>query len=283
MTVALLGCGDDAPSVGVKCGAGTHLENGECVVDTSDGTNASAKTDVTSGSADAKITADSVLFRAIVTDGFTNKRIKGGEFCVLEPKQSGENCATTDANGSTTWHWFSPTKSNYTGQFKHPAYRSMLYLGHWDDDVANFYKPELNSTGMITMNFVAFTTPVMNSWLKTGSVIAEKGLGHIFVRVTRSSPSVAVDGITANLSDGSGTVVYWGADGQTLNSKLTASSATGHVIIANVAPGTHTLNIKHDTLGCDNGFTWLVETPNQHTVPVQADTVTRIGVICSTK
>jgi hypothetical protein len=285
MTVALLGCGDDGSSTSVTCGSGTHLENGECVADAPDGSNASDKTDVTGngGGTDTKIADRSILFRAIVTDGYTNKRIKGGEFCVLEPKQSGENCATTDADGMATWRWLSPSKSNFTSQFKHQGYTTMLYLGRWDDQVAAFYKPELNTTGMISNNFIAFTTPIMNGWLGTGAITPKKGAGHIFVRVTGSGAGIAVDGITASLSDSSGTVVYWGSDGQTLNSKLTASSATGHFIIANVAPGTYTLNIKHDTLSCDNGFTWLVETPNQHKVPVQADTVTRAAVICSTK
>jgi hypothetical protein len=34
---------------------------------------------------------------------------------------------------------------------------------------------------------------------------------------------------------------------------------------------------------CDNGFIWKIETPNQFTVPVEADTVTRAGIACHAK
>ena len=73
MTVALLGCGDDGSSTSVTCGSGTHLENGECVADAPDGSNASDKTDVTGsgGGTDTKTDDGSILFRAIVTDGYT--------------------------------------------------------------------------------------------------------------------------------------------------------------------------------------------------------------------
>ena len=85
--------------------------------------------------------------------------------------------------------------------------------------------------------------------------------------------------MTANLSDGSGTVVYWGSESTTLDPDLTASSTTGSIVVANLAPGTYTLNIEHDTLVCDNDRAWPVDAPNVYTVPVEADTVTYITCI----
>lgn len=156
----------------------------------------------------------------------------------------------------------------------------MLYMGRWNDTVADFFAEELETEGKITTNFVAFTTPVMNNWLAGGGITPESGLGHIFIFVNGTDSDVALDGIKASLSDGSGTVVYW-INALSLNAALGASSWVGHFIIANVAPGTYTVNIEHDSLECDNGFVWLNETPNQFPVPVEADTVTRAGILCS--
>ena len=158
---------------------------------------------------------------------------------------------------------------------------SMLYLGHWDDAVAAGWADELESTGRISLDFVAYTSPVMAGWLNTGNITTENDSGHIFVFLNGATPGTALDGITASLSDGSGTVVYWGADGRTLNPVLTASSATGHKVIANVPPGTYTLNIETENLVCNTGFAWMTDTPNQYTVPVQANTVTRTGAFCT--
>jgi hypothetical protein len=173
------------------------------------GTDASTSND-TNTNADTNTSNGSIHFRAVVTDGFTNARIEGGEFCVVEPVQDGDSCGTTDADGLADWVWITPAESNFTSRFTHPDYTSMLYLGHWDDQVAAAFKNELESTGRITTDFGAFTTPVMNGWLGGGGITPESGAGHIFIFVGGTSSDTALDGITASLSDASGTVVYWG-------------------------------------------------------------------------
>ena len=55
----------------------------------------------------------------------------------------------------------------------------------------------------------------------------------------------------------------------------------GSIVIANVAPGTHTLNLEHESLVCDNGFIWHTDVANEFTVPVQADAVTVAYINCS--
>ena len=109
----------------------------------------------------------------------------------------------------------------------------------------------------------------------------DDGAGHIFVMVTGATEDTALDGMTASLSDGSGTVVYWGADALTLNPGLVASSESGSIVIGNIPPGNHTVNVAHDNLVCDNVRAWLDEAPNAYTVPVQADTVTVIHISCA--
>ena len=231
-------------------------------------------------STDASPDDDSIVFRALVNNGFTRLPIEGGEFCVLEPEQDTDGCATTNANGMAEWRWLSPSESNFTSRFTLEGYTSMLYLGRWNDTVAAAFAQELATAGLITTNFVAYTTVVMNQWLSTGGITPTSGSGHIFIFPVGPNGE-ALDGITASLSDGSGTVVYWDANGMTLNAELTASSTTGGMIIANVAPGTYTLNLEHEGLVCSNGWAWLSETPNEYTVPVAADTVTRTGIFCT--
>ena len=265
--VALIGCGGDS-NTDTETDAGTGTDT---AVDTV------ADVGIDTGTSDAPI-----LFLGIVSNGFTGARIEGGQLCVIEPAQDADSCKTTDADGLAEWVWLSPGTTNFTSRFTHEDYRTMLYLGRWDDQVAAFYKDELDSTGKITNNFVAFTTTVMNGWLAGGGITPETDAGHIFISVGDGGTNVALDGLTASLSDASGTVVYWG-NATSLDANLTASSATGHFIIANVAPGTYTVNVEHPDLECDSAISWATDTPNQFPVPVEADTVTRGAIFCTAK
>ena len=52
-------------------------------------------------------------------------------------------------------------------------------------------------------------------------------------------------------------------------------------MIANVTPGTYSVNLEHESLVCDNARAWLVETPNEYTVLVVADAVTVSYINCT--
>jgi len=243
--------------------------------------------DDTSGDDDDASSGDSILFRATVINWWNGPAVEGGEFCVLEPEQDKESCGTPDADGQVDWRWLSPSEANFTTRFALEGYETTLYLGHWDEEVAAVWEEELETTGMLSLTHRTWTTATTEWWLSTGEITAEKGAGQIFIVVSGGNMETTFDGLRASLSDGSGTVVYWGSDGQTLDPELIASSTTGRFIVANVAPGTHTLNIDHESLVCDNGgridFSWLGETPNEFTVPVQADTVTLSRISCTEK
>jgi hypothetical protein len=257
----------------VACGGSGDADPG----DTTD-TALSADTGTDPGPA-----AGSVLFRGWVTDGATDEVVEGGELCVLEPEQDAEPCATSDADGMVEWTWLSPTESNFTAQFTLEGYTTLLYLGHYDDEVATVYSRAMETEGAVSITYRVFTTSVISWWLGKGEITMDDGAGHIFVMVTGATEDTALDGMTASLSDGSGTVVYWGADALTLNPALVASSVAGSVVIGNVAPGNHTVNVAHESLGCDNVRAWLVDAPNAYTVPVQADTVTVIHISCASE
>jgi len=218
----------------------------------------------------------SILFQGWVTNGVTQEPVEGAEVCVLEPEQGGETCDIADADGLVEWRWLAPFESNFTARFEHEDYTPQLVLGHYDDEVAASWEQE----GVIAVTYRVFLTTVMEWWLGQGAISMDSAAGHIFVIVVGATEDTALDGMTASLSDGSGTVVYWGADDTTLNTGLSASSTAGSVVIGNVAPGTHTLNIAHETLVCDNARAWLSDTPNEYTVPVEAGTVTVIYVSC---
>jgi len=225
--------------------------------------------------------ADSILFQNTIYDGYNNQAIEGANLCMLEPNQDLEPCRTSDGNGIVEWTWLSPSETDFALRFDLEGHTSMLYLGHYDDDVAALRADELESTGMISSNLIAFTTFTMNWWLGTGEITMDEGAGHIFIIVSGNSDDDFLSGITASLADESGTVVYWGSDGSTLDSGLTESSVTGSIVIANIAPGTYDLSLKHLDLVCDDTSTWRSDSPNEYTVPVQPDTVTQIQISCT--
>ncbi len=121
----------------------------------------SAETSVDTGT-DPGPVAGSVLFRGWVTDGATDEVVEGGELCVLEPEQDAESCATSDADGMVEWTWLSPSESNFTAQFTHEDYTTLLYLGHYDDEVATEYSRAMESEGAVSITYRVFTTAVMS-------------------------------------------------------------------------------------------------------------------------
>jgi len=273
IALVLAACGGDSGDTDM---AGDTAADTDAV----DDANTVPSTDTTDDASDDTSTATppvgSVLFQGWVTNGVTQEPVEGAELCVLEPEQEGEPCGTTDADGLVEWTWLAPVESNFTARFEGEGYMPLLFLGHYDDEVAASWEQD----GVISVIYRVYLTTVMEWWLGEGAITMDSDAGHIFVVVVGATEGTALDGMTASLSDGSGAVVYWGADGTTLNSELSASSTAGSIVIGNVAPGTHTVNIAHGSLVCDNARAWLSDASNTYTVPVEAGTITVIYVRC---
>jgi hypothetical protein len=163
-------------------------------------------------------------------------------------------------------------------------YVDTLYCGRYADDVAAMWEPEIASTGVIALSYSAFSAPSVAMFLSTGGVSQEAGGGMMLVNLLDST-GFGIENAAVTVTDETGaavgTVHYANPMASAIDMTLEASSASGAVVVANAAEGTHTLTVTVPGLVCEPGFSWNSEESNTVQAPVRADTMTRMSMVCN--
>ena len=233
----------------------------------------------TAGTTDS--TDPGIPLRLTYVDGFTGVGISAAEVCTVIP-ETDTPCQTTDADGVLETEWQVSEFTNVLNRLTHEDYTTTLYAGRYEQDVQDGWTAALETSDVIELGFIAFTPAVIQTYLSTGSVVAEPGQGLVVYWLFSGDDS-SMAGAVITLEDDTGASVgqvLYQTTSNVLNPMLTATTAAGVVAIANVPPGSHTLRVSHDTLTCVPSFAFASDVPNVTTVPVEADSQTLGNLIC---
>jgi len=224
-------------------------------------------------------------FTLTFVDGLDGSVLAGAETCVDEPVIEGENCFTTDEDGVVQWTWEDPHETNFVARLTLDTYITTIYSGRYADDVAANWETEIDDTGMVSLLYSAFTTASVGIFLGTGDITQEEGNG-IFLFNLLDANGAGVEGAVVTLTDDagaeSGTVHYANTGLSGLDTSLESTSASGTVVVANLAPGIHTATVSALGYACQPWFSWDSDEENVVQLPVEADSMTRAGLFCAT-
>jgi len=230
------------------------------------------------------VDVEPVNFVASFVDGLSGAVLVGAEACIEEPVIDGENCFTTDSDGVVAWVWEDPHETNFVARLTLDDYITTIYTGRYADDVAANWEIEIADTGMVSLLYSAFTAASVDVFLATGDVTQEDGNG-VFLFNLVDANGTGFEGAVITLTDDtgaeSGTVYYANAALSGLDTALEATSASGAVVVANLAPGIHTATVSGPGVACQPWFSWNSNEENVVQLPVEADAMTRAGLFCA--
>ncbi len=245
------------------------------------------KTDEGSDSGGQDDTQDEVSpidFVLNYTDGVTGLPLVGAEVCVLEPELDGEDCYTTNEDGSAEWTWAEPFETNVLHRLTLGDYFTTLYTGRYDDALGELWEEFFEETGVVELNYFTWSENVANATLQMAGTAYEDGMGHVFYALVSQDGS-PMSGATAALTNEAGEAVgellYINAHGAGFDTTLESTSTSGGVAFINVEPGTHTLTLTSGDFSCTPGFAWHSDVDNVVTLPTEADTITGGTLACS--
>ena len=246
---------------------------------------AACSSDKTEESGDFESNNDVAQLTLAITllDGWSNASLEGAELCIEEPVVE-DNCYVTDANGVVEWVWSDPKESNFLGRFTMDQYLTTLYTGRYNDDVAELWQDDIDENGEVALSYFAFTETSVNLFLNTGGVAQQEGLGQILFFLGKIDGTGLEDAVITVTSDSGteiGTVRYINSLLSALDTTLDSTSSSGGVSISNVEPGVHTITVTSSSYTCQAGFSWNSEIDNVVEIPVEADTLTNVQMLCT--
>jgi hypothetical protein len=224
-----------------------------------------------------------IVFEMTFLDGMSNAPLVGAQTCIEQPIIEGENCFVTDDDGSVEWTWGTPEKTDFLGRLSLDGYKTTLYTGRYDNDVAEIWEEEIAETGKKGLTYFAFTDVAIDLFLNTGETVQQEGQGQALIFMGTDGNS-GYAGATATFKDDAGsdvgTIQYVNPLMTGLDVTLEATSASGGISIANAAPGTHTLTTDSESHTCMEGFSWGSDNAGSIQVPIEANVMTIAQMIC---
>ena len=217
-------------------------------------------------------------------DALSLAPLAGGEHCVLEPDLGEDSCHTTDENGGIDWTWEEPFDTNFLSRLTLENYFPTLYLGRYDEALGATWAELFEDTGVVQLDYWAFSETMINISLQTAGTAHQDGMGHTLFGLASqdgSSMAGAAIGLTNEAGESVGEVLYANEAGTGFDATLESTSLRGAVTIANVAPGTYTLNLVSSDFNCVAGRSWASDVANTSTVLIEADTITMGSLNCT--
>ncbi len=226
---------------------------------------------------------DPIDMKATFYDGMTYGFLVGADVCVEEPVFEDGGCQTTDATGSTTLTWENPEPTDFTVTLSLEDYMDTIFCGRYDDDVAASWAPEIDMTGSVAFDYMAFKKSDVTMFLASGGVTLESGNGTMLINLLDVSGFGIENAVVTVMDDAGaavGTVHYANPMANAIDTAATASSASGVAVVANAPEGTYTVNVDVPGKVCVPWFSWRSDVVDSVPAPVRADTMTRLAIGC---